>query len=321
MKIRHIVNVSGGKDSTATLLMAIERLGLSGFEAVFADTQHEHDDTYDYLNYLEKITGKKIRRVTADFSRQFKVKKDNLREKWEADNVSEKVINRAESALNPSGNAFLDAAKLHGGFPSSLVKFCTVELKIKPIEEEVIKPILQDGFNIVQWLGVRRDESPRRGQTPLYVVERWYGRHKEGQNALNFNHHRGGKTMLAVKYYPIRHWLLKDVFSFIEAKGLDINPLYKKGMSRVGCSPCIMARNKEREFLLRDQKTVDRLETMEAEVFKASKHEDVQVSSFFPVKTVPGAIDRYRAGGPPVYSGGQNISIRQIPRGSRRDGI
>ncbi|MGA4815516.1 phosphoadenosine phosphosulfate reductase family protein [Pseudomonas aeruginosa] len=40
--------MSGGKDSTALLLLAIER-GAEDLQAVFADTGHEHPQTYEYI--------------------------------------------------------------------------------------------------------------------------------------------------------------------------------------------------------------------------------------------------------------------------------
>lgn len=39
---RHVVSVSGGKDSTATYLLALEYTG-GDFDAVFADTGNEHE--------------------------------------------------------------------------------------------------------------------------------------------------------------------------------------------------------------------------------------------------------------------------------------
>ena len=41
-----LVSISGGKDSTATLLLALERE--KDVRAVFADTGNEHQLTYDY---------------------------------------------------------------------------------------------------------------------------------------------------------------------------------------------------------------------------------------------------------------------------------
>ena len=47
--MRHnIVSVRGGKDRTALLLLAIER-DTPNLQAVFADTGHEHQQTYEYL--------------------------------------------------------------------------------------------------------------------------------------------------------------------------------------------------------------------------------------------------------------------------------
>jgi len=57
-----IVPVSGGKDSTATLLLALE----DGRKVtpVFNETGWDHPDTYDYLRYLEQQTGLTIARTT-----------------------------------------------------------------------------------------------------------------------------------------------------------------------------------------------------------------------------------------------------------------
>ena len=50
----NIVNVSGGVDSTACYLLAIEERERTGedFRAVFADTGNEHDMTIAYVNEL-----------------------------------------------------------------------------------------------------------------------------------------------------------------------------------------------------------------------------------------------------------------------------
>ena len=64
----NIISVSGGKDSTALLLLAIER-NTENMQAVFADTGNEHQQTYDYVRYLHENVFP-IRRVVADFSKQ-----------------------------------------------------------------------------------------------------------------------------------------------------------------------------------------------------------------------------------------------------------
>ena len=68
--VTHVVNVSGGKDSTATYLLAME-LGRP-FQAVFADTGHEHPWTYEYVRDLPRRTGgPEIHWVKADFTDRF----------------------------------------------------------------------------------------------------------------------------------------------------------------------------------------------------------------------------------------------------------
>ena len=51
--MKYIVSVSGGKDSTATLLKVLEFAPKEDIIVVFCDTKWEADETYEYLNYLE----------------------------------------------------------------------------------------------------------------------------------------------------------------------------------------------------------------------------------------------------------------------------
>lgn len=68
--MEHIVSVSGGKDSTATYLRAMERG--RPFKAVFADTGNEHEQTYEFVSRLsERTGGPEIIWVKQDFSSDF----------------------------------------------------------------------------------------------------------------------------------------------------------------------------------------------------------------------------------------------------------
>ena len=75
-----LVSVSGGKDSTATLLLALEKE--NNVRGIFADTGNEHPLTYEYLEYLEKTLGITFHRVKADFSRQIEMQRKFILEKW-----------------------------------------------------------------------------------------------------------------------------------------------------------------------------------------------------------------------------------------------
>ena len=61
--IRHILCMSGGKDSTALALYMRDRV--SDMEYIFCDTDKELKETYDYLNSVEAFLGKKIVRLNA----------------------------------------------------------------------------------------------------------------------------------------------------------------------------------------------------------------------------------------------------------------
>ena len=65
-KVRHILSLSGGKDSTALAIYIRDRL--PEMEYIFHDTDKELPDTIEYLNRLEAYLGKPIVRTTADTS-------------------------------------------------------------------------------------------------------------------------------------------------------------------------------------------------------------------------------------------------------------
>ena len=60
---RHILCLSGGKDSTALALYMRDRV--ANMEYVFCDTDKELRETYEYLNRVEAFLGKKIVRLNA----------------------------------------------------------------------------------------------------------------------------------------------------------------------------------------------------------------------------------------------------------------
>jgi 3'-phosphoadenosine 5'-phosphosulfate sulfotransferase (PAPS reductase)/FAD synthetase len=61
---RHILSLSGGKDSTALAILMRDRV--PELEYVFCDTGNELLETYDYLDRLEVFLGKSITRLNPD---------------------------------------------------------------------------------------------------------------------------------------------------------------------------------------------------------------------------------------------------------------
>lgn len=63
-KLRHILSLSGGKDSTALALYMREKV--PEMEYVFCDTGEELQETYEYLQRIEAYLGKSIIRLNPD---------------------------------------------------------------------------------------------------------------------------------------------------------------------------------------------------------------------------------------------------------------
>jgi len=97
--IRYILNLSGGKDSTAMAIYLRDKV--PNMEYVFCDTQKELKETYEYLDRVESYLGKQIIRLNSDvgFDHWLKV--------------------------------------FSGYLPSPNARWCTKLLKLKPFEKYV----------------------------------------------------------------------------------------------------------------------------------------------------------------------------------------
>lgn len=163
----HVVSVSGGKDSAATYCKAIER-GLQ-FRAVAADTGNEHPAVYEFVNTLHlKTGGPQVEWVKADFSRQIAGKRAFIEKHWGAYGVPADFVARALAVLHPTGNPFLDLCLWKSRFPSRKAQFCTQELKVTPIDQNVTRPLLVTGTTVISWQGVCATESEVRKHLPPF---------------------------------------------------------------------------------------------------------------------------------------------------------
>ena len=275
--VTNIVSVSGGKDSLAQWLLAIEA-GVK-FTPVFADTGHEHPQTIEYLDYLESQLGKVVR-VKADFSQRIEGKRKFIVEKWPVSLVEEcgftseqaaTAIKLALETLVPTGIPFLDLCMWKGRFPSTKARFCTFELKHEPIKAQVVDPLIKVGKKVVSWQGVRAQESPARA-----LLSEW----EEGMDI---------GPRLAI-YRPILKWTHEDVFALARRHGIKPNPLYQQGCSRVGCMPCIHARKSElAEIYSRWPEEILRVAKWEKLVAACSRRGN---SVFFPATQDPRKAER-----------------------------
>lgn len=114
-KVRHVLGISGGKDSSALAVYMRDRV--PEMEYFFCDTGAELPETYEYLNRLEAALGKSIVRLNAD--RDF----DHWMEVYQ------------------------------GTLPSPQMRWCTKNLKIKPLEDWV------GDDNVISYVAIRADEN------------------------------------------------------------------------------------------------------------------------------------------------------------------
>lgn len=267
MSILHVVSISGGKDSAATAIVALETMPRESLRFIFCDTGNEHESTYDYVAYMERHLGIQIVTLRAEFSQQMAAKREYILTKWPGKGVPLDACERAAAAMVPTGNPFLDLCVWKGRFPSRRAQFCTEQLKTLPATEYQLDLIERGECDAVwSWQGIRMDESHSR-RTRMHISGHLC-RHFGEQGAGIYTHR------------PILRWTATDVFEAADCYGLKPNPLYLQGMTRVGCMPCINAGKDEiLEISKRFPGHIDRIEMWERTVALASKRME---ASFFP---------------------------------------
>jgi 3'-phosphoadenosine 5'-phosphosulfate sulfotransferase (PAPS reductase)/FAD synthetase len=263
----HLVSVSGGKDSTATLLLALELHGHENVRAVFADTGNEHRATYDYVDYLEHALDIPIARLRRDFTDMWWPRRDYVRDKWPEKGVPPETVARALAVFErgPTGNPFLDLCIIKARFPSRMAQFCTQFLKTQPLTEHALDMIESTGRSVWSWQGIRIEESESRRK-------RFRG---TGSCVAHFDVLGGG----LFNHRPILRWTAADVFEAHRIKGIRPNPLYLQGRTRVGCLCVNSGKEEVRQWDLRDRDHIERLDEWEQIVSEVSKRRN---ATFFP---------------------------------------
>ena len=120
--VRHVLGISGGKDSAALAIYMRQRYPELDIEYYTCDTGKELDETYQLIRNLEVYLGKPI-----------------------------KLLQAAENSTQDPFDHFLN---LYGGYlPSSQSRWCTKKLKLEPFEKFV-------GTDpVVSYVGIRGDED------------------------------------------------------------------------------------------------------------------------------------------------------------------
>ncbi|OUR79624.1 hypothetical protein A9Q83_04295 [Alphaproteobacteria bacterium 46_93_T64] len=124
--VRHVLGLSGGRDSAALAVYMRQQYPELEIEYFFTDTGEELPEVYEYLVKLEGFLGKPILRLNPDHTFDFWMKKHN---------------------------DFL---------PSPQARWCTINMKLKPFEAWV-RPMLETGDKVFSYVAIRSDEEYREG--------------------------------------------------------------------------------------------------------------------------------------------------------------
>lgn len=127
-------------------------------------------------------------------------------------------------------------------FPSRVTRFCTTELKVMPAK----RYLAQLDEDVVNAVGIRRAESRARSQM---LEWEW------------------SETFDCEVWRPLVMWTEADVRHIHARHGLEMNPLYAMGASRVGCWPCIHARKAEIALVADlDPARIEQIDALEREL-------------------------------------------------------
>ena len=134
-KIKHVLGLSGGKDSSALAVYMADNYPDLDIEYFFTDTGEELEEVNEYLNDLEGYLGKTINRLDPRRDFEFYLKQYNN---------------------------FL---------PSAQNRWCTVQLKLAPFEKWVEQEFLDKGYTVYSYVAIRSDESYREGLKSKKAIE------------------------------------------------------------------------------------------------------------------------------------------------------
>lgn len=303
VSLKHVVSVSGGKDSLATLLIAIENCRLGTVVPIFCDTGNEHQAVYEYLSYLEQALDIAIIRLKADFSQQIAAKRvfiardQRTRREYDTVPVFEEDGKTPVPKRDGRGRIVMRKVRRDGVM----------------VEEPAQKTKKVGGGRRARW----SNKAKRRALATLYPSGNpfldlcmWKGRFPsrkaqfcteelktamavsfqidlidQGYSVLSWQGIRRDESLNRKRAKKIerigpRLWVFRpivdfsalDVFAFSARRRIQPNPLYKQGMGRVGCMYCINAKKEEiREVAVRFPEHPERMAEWENIVSRCSK--------------------------------------------------
>lgn len=126
MAEKHVLGISGGRDSAALAVFVRQRYPELDVDYFFTDTGKELPEVYEFLGKLEGFLGKPIAR------------------------------------LNPRRDFDFWLREYNHFLPSPQTRWCTRQLKLAPFEQWV-RPLLAAGDKVTSYVAIRADEEYREG--------------------------------------------------------------------------------------------------------------------------------------------------------------
>jgi len=207
-----VVTYSGGKDSTAVLLLVIKMLQELHKEG--KDTKHCYvvsSDTAVEMPIIEQYTKTRLNQIN-EFAKSSGLKLS-----------SHKLEPKIEESF------FTLMLGLGYPAPTSSFRWCTERLKINPATE-FLKGLVNQHQSILMLLGVRTDESVARAASIESRIENFRGliMHEDIPNAFILS--------------PIKYWTNEDVWTYLSKNPFPwgdhsyMMSLYDKGSSEGDCN-------------------------------------------------------------------------------------
>lgn len=124
-EIKHVLGISGGKDSAALAIYMSQKHPDIDVEYYTCDTGKELTETYDLIGKLNSVLGKNI-----------------------------KLYKSIDEVNSPEKNPFDHFLAMYGGYlPSATARWCTGKMKLEPFENEIGETLT------ISYVGIRGDEN------------------------------------------------------------------------------------------------------------------------------------------------------------------